>query len=49
MTIMELTEEQMEIIYKHANSMTHDQPEIFWWVIEHMESLAEDIIAHERK
>lgn len=46
---MELTEEQMDIIHKHATSMTHDRPDIFWWVIQHLELLAEDIIENERK
>jgi hypothetical protein len=31
------------IVEKHADSMTHDNPENHWWVISHMENLAESL------
>ena len=31
------------IVEKHADSMTHDNPENHWWIASHMEGLAESL------
>jgi len=38
-----ISKEWIDIIDKSAETMTYDNPENYWWVREHMETLADDL------